>query len=98
MADESYIPVYLPDRTVIGKGKVDGQFITIELDEGDAIQTLFKEELLGMSFVYMSAKAQDIVDDKRHELHECDCIEPTCTYPSPHNHGVTCYVGCSVCN
>lgn len=92
MADsEGYIPVYLPDRTVVGKGKVDGQHITIKLKEGDLIQTLFKDNLLGMSFVYMG-------EGQSSSQESSDCDEVTCLYSMPHNHGGACFAGCVICD
>lgn len=57
------VPVYLPDRTVIGKAWIadDGQHIQIELDRSTAIPELMEENLLGLSIVYQRAEANDII-------------------------------------
>lgn len=58
MADaEGYVPVYLPDRTVVGKAKIseDGQLVEIKIPEGTAMQELMSENLIGLSVVYQGA-------------------------------------------
>ena len=84
---DGYIPVYLPDRTVVGKAKVDGQFINIEVTPGNALQTLIKENLIGLSVMYMGAEARDAFDN---------CEDADCYRGDPHSHG-NCFAGCSIC-
>lgn len=92
---EGYVPVFLPDRTVIGKAKIEGQNVVIELTEGNAIQTLMAENLLGMSMVYLNNEARDAVAHARECVEEM-CSDASCYKIEPHSHG-TCFVGCSTC-
>lgn len=84
---EGYIPVYLPDRTVVGKATIDGQDIVIKMSPGNAIQSLIKENLIGLSVMYMGPEARDAFDN---------CEDPDCYRGDPHSHG-SCYANCAVC-
>lgn len=63
---EGYIPVYLPDRTVLGKAKIsdDGKHLDIEIPEGSMIQELMHENLIGLSTVYQGAIPADNKKEK----------------------------------
>lgn len=54
---DGYVPVYLPDRTVIGRAKFneDKTEVLIEIPDGDVVQTLIGENLIGLSIVYQGA-------------------------------------------
>lgn len=73
MADsEGYIPVYLPDRTVVGKAKireeVDGTQVTeLIFPPGWSLTELVGENLVGLSLVYQRAEAMDIIRDFEEE-------------------------------
>lgn len=92
---EVYVPVYLADRTVVGKAKIDGQAVLIELTDGTAIQELMTNNLIGMSVVYMNNEARDAVALERESFEEM-CVDPACYKIAVHSHG-ECFVGCSVC-
>lgn len=57
MARQGYVPVYLPDRTVVGRALIsdDGKTVTIDIPEGDVVQELMAENLIGLSVVYQGA-------------------------------------------
>lgn len=59
---EGWIPVYLPDRTVIGKALVhdDGVHATMELDMQTPIKELLGHDLIGLSIVYQRREAYDV--------------------------------------
>lgn len=56
------IPVYLPDRSVIGKATIseDGHTVLMHIDS-ETITELIGEDLIGMSFVYKTNEARDRV-------------------------------------
>lgn len=56
------IPVYLPDRTVIGKATIseDGSTILMHINSGPVAE-LMGEDLIGMSIVYKTNEARDRV-------------------------------------
>lgn len=59
---DGFIPVYLPDRTVVGKAIVDpdGQTVTMRITSGPVLE-LMSEDLLGLSIVYKTNDARDRV-------------------------------------
>lgn len=60
------IPVYLEDRTVIGRGYIseDGRHLEIEIDSQYPIAELMKESLVGFSVVNLAAdRSEDIINN-----------------------------------
>jgi hypothetical protein len=55
-----FVPVYLPDRTVIGRASIDndGQTVIMEIKHG-AVLELMSENLVGLSVVYKTNEARD---------------------------------------
>lgn len=59
------LPVYLPDRTIIGEAtvSVDGSHISIEMKNGAPYAELIADNLVGLAIVYMSNEARDRISE-----------------------------------
>lgn len=53
---EGWVPLYYEGGAIIGKAKVRGNSVEIELDPGTPIIDLMKENLVGFSTVSLRAK------------------------------------------
>lgn len=67
---DGYVPVYLEDRTVVGKARVsdDGKTTTIiiEVYDGHPMSELMQENLIGFSVVHRDYdRAQDIINKEK---------------------------------
>ena len=67
------VPVYLPDRTEAGTATITVEgasaHITIAVDSDHPLFCLFKEQLVGISIVYMNRDAAEaIVNEKTKDL------------------------------
>lgn len=99
--DDADVPVYLPDRTIIGKAKItkteEGMFATIKLSN-DTVAELMSEDLIGLSVVYQSNDARDALAvslESQEDLSaNYDCLYPKCFNDQPHWHGVLCTETC----
>lgn len=98
---ESIVPVYLPDRTIVGRATITkderGMIATIRLGDS-VISELMSENLIGMSIVYQTNEARDAVDVSVIEQVELDatkdCDAPQCVTSTYHWHGVLCSWHC----
>lgn len=66
MADQAkhgYVPVYLPDRTVVGTAYVDIEAGTavIKLEANDTLAKLIQESLVGLSVVILDRDAVEVI-------------------------------------
>lgn len=66
---KGYIPVYLPDRTVVGRATIseDQRTVTIDIPEGTAIQSLMADNLVALSVVYQGAIPFEMDQNKEKE-------------------------------
>lgn len=64
---QGYIPVYLADRTIVGKARVapDGRHVDISFDQSINIEGLMENNLVGLSIVYQRAEAIDVINEAR---------------------------------
>lgn len=61
------VPIYLPDRTVIGDAEIsdDGRLIKTTIYHDSPIGELLSENLVGFSIMYMSNEARDRAEEHK---------------------------------
>lgn len=66
---EGFIPVYLADRTIVGRAKVDADgmhaMIKLDLREDINLTGLIGEDLIGLAIVYQRKDAMDVIQEAR---------------------------------
>ena len=69
MVDRSNVPVYLPDRTVIGMATINAEDGTawIHIQSDCSLAKAFKQELIGLSVVYLDKEAANAVLNKEND-------------------------------
>lgn len=66
-AEDLSVPIYLPDRTEVGRAVIidDRLMVEIYFEKDSFLGSLFKEEVIGLSVMYLSARAEDIIEEEK---------------------------------